>query len=140
MGARSRNGGVLERTRLALIALLVACGDRAGSAPYAVPGTRGERITVEVLNATARPGLARAGTRLLRRAGIDVVALGNAPAVAPDLDSTRLVVRRGSTARAERVRRALGVGTIVVERDSTRLLDVTVLLGADFTPRLDFHP
>ena len=94
---------------------------------------------MEVLNATARVGLARAGTRILRRAGIDVVALGNAHAVT-DLDSTRIVVRRGSTARAERVRRALGVGTIVVERDSTRLLDVSVLLGADFTPRLDFHP
>ena len=120
--------------------MIAACGDRAGSAPYAVPGARGERITVEVLNATARAGRARAATRLLRRAGIDVVALGNAPAPTPDLDSTRIVVRRGSTARAERVRRALGVGTIMVERDSTRLLDVSVLLGADFAPRLDFHP
>jgi hypothetical protein len=143
VGAASRIGGLLERAGYALIALgalVAACGDRGGGGAYTVPGARGERITVEVLNATAKSGLARAGTRLLRRAGIDVVAFGNAPAGTPALDATRLVVRRGTTAAAERVQRALGVGRIVVERDSARLLDVSVLLGADFAPRLEFHP
>jgi hypothetical protein len=92
---------------------------------------------VEVLNASGRPGLARIGTRVLRQAGIDVVYFGNAGAAA---DSTRIVVRRGTAAVAERVRAALKIGRVAVELDTTRLLDVSVFLGADFAPRLDFHP
>jgi hypothetical protein len=105
-----------------------------------VPGDGAEPLAVEVLNATGRDGLARAGTRMLRRAGIDVVYFGNAPAALAGLDSTRLVVRRGATDVGERVRRALGVGRIVVEHDGARLVDVSVILGADFAPRLEFHP
>jgi hypothetical protein len=94
---------------------------------------------VEVLNTSPRSGLARQGTRLLRRAGFDVVTFGNATASAA-LDSTRIVVRRGTAAVGARVRDALGVGRVAVQLDSTRLLDVSVFLGADFSPRLRFHP
>lgn len=107
---------------------------------FPVPGETGPRITVEVLNASGKPGLARMGTRVLRTAGIDVLTFGNAPTAVGMLDSTRIVVRRGSAAVAERIRRALGVGRVAVQRDSTKLLDASVLLGADFAPRLDFHP
>jgi LytR cell envelope-related transcriptional attenuator len=93
-----------------------------------------------VLNASGKPGLAKAATRVLRRAGIDVLSFRNAPESGAPLDSTRILVRRGSSAAAERVRKALGVGRVVVELDSRRLLDVSVLLGADFSPRLEFHP
>jgi hypothetical protein len=125
-------------------ALAPAC-DRApgGERPaYPIPGDAGAapRVTVEVLNASGRPGHARAATRLLRRAGIDVVYFGNAPPGTGAYDSTRIVVRRGTTDAAERVRRALGVGNVGVDLDSARLLDVSVLLGADFAPRLEFHP
>lgn len=82
--------------------------------------------------------MARAGVRILRQAGLDVVYFGTAPGEA--LDSTRIVVRRGSVAVGERVRRALGVGKVVVQRDSTLLLDASVLLGRDFAPPPDFHP
>lgn len=105
-----------------------------------IPGDGGDAIQVEVLNASGRAGLARTGTRVLRRAGIDVVYFGNAPAAVGELDSTRIVVRRGSSAAAERVRRALGVGRVSVEIDTARLVDASVLLGADFRPRLGFHP
>ena len=94
---------------------------------------------VEVLNASGRSGLARSGALVLRRAGIDVVYFGNA-ADATILDSTRIIVRRGSPASGERVREALRLGRVFVEPDSSRLLDVSVLLGRDFTPRLEFHP
>ena len=94
---------------------------------------------MEVLNATGRPGVARAGTLTLRRAGIDVVYFGNASETVP-LDSTRIVVRRGSLDAGTRVRAALKVGRVVLERDSARLLDVTVIVGRDFLPSLDFHP
>lgn len=142
MAARTGNGGILERARFGLIALLAlaACDRGPARRAYAIPGESGERITVEVLNASGRSGLARTATRLLRQAGIDVVYFGNAPAELGGLDSTRVVLRRGAAATAEAVRRALGAGVVVVERDSARLLDVSVLLGTDFSPRLEFHP
>ncbi len=95
---------------------------------------------VEVLNASGRAGQAKVGTRLLRRAGIDVVSFGNAPTALGTLDSTQIVVRRGVPAVGERVRKALGIGRVVVARDSGKLLDASVLLGADFAPRVEFHP
>lgn len=143
----------MERARRALNALLVgiaACradrtagggGGGVGALAYAIPGEREERVTVEVLNASGKPGLARTGTRALRQAGIDVVFFGNAPAAgAGTLDSTRIVVRRGTPGVGERVRNALGVGRVVVKLDSARLLDASVFLGVDFAPRLEFHP
>lgn len=138
----------MERARRALIAcaaLAAACDGGSARQAYPIPGETGERLTVEVLNASGRPGHARTATRLLRRAGIDVVYFGNAPAPAPPespraLDSTRIVVRRGTEDTGERVRRALGLGKVSVALDSAGLLDVSVLLGSDFTPRREFHP
>ncbi len=105
-----------------------------------IPGEHGPHIVVEVLNASGRAGQAKVGTRLLRRAGIDVVSFGNAPTALGTLDSTQIVVRRGVPAVGERVRKALGMGRVVVARDSGKLLDASVLLGADFAPRVEFHP
>lgn len=107
-----------------------------------MPGQGGRRIVVEVLNTTSRAGLARTGTRVLRQAGIDVVGYGTAVPNPGHSDTTRILVRRGDRAAGERVRRALQVGTVVMQPDSTRLVDVSVLLGADFAARapLDFHP
>ncbi|HEV8304938.1 MAG TPA: LytR C-terminal domain-containing protein [Gemmatimonadales bacterium] len=124
-----------------VVLLAFACRGDAGPA-HAVPGDRGPALLVEVLNASGQPGDARIGTRVLRRAGIDVVYFGNAPAVVGILDSTRIIVRRGTADVGARVRKALGAGRVEVQLDSARLLDASVLLGADFTPPpgLDFHP
>ncbi len=134
----------MEFARLALSALLLgaaACrGDAAAGRTLPIPGDGGDRLTVEVLNASGKAGLARSGTRVLRQAGIDVVFFGNAPAAVAVLDSTRIVVRRGTSAAGERIRRALGVGRVTAQLDSTKLLDASVFLGADFAPRLQFHP
>ncbi len=143
MAAPFGNGGVLERARFALIlglALAGACRHRRVPQAFAIPGDAGPALTVEVINTTGKSGLARSGTRLLRSAGIDVVnyfASSDRP-----LDSTRIVVRRGTAATGERVRAVLKVGRVVVQPDSTRLVDVSVQLGADFAARapLDFHP
>ena len=127
---------------LGALSAAVGCrGDRGGASHLAIPGENGVHVTVEVLNASDRPGLAKTATRLLRRAGIDVLAFGNAPESTGTLDSTRILVRRGSAAVGERVRKALGRGRVAVELDSRKLLDASVLLGADFAPaRLEFHP
>jgi LytR cell envelope-related transcriptional attenuator len=123
------------------VAALAACrGDRSGASGLRIPGEGGPHISVEVLNASGKPGLAKVATRLLRRAGIDVVAFGNAPGSLGTLDSTRIAVRRGASDVGERVRKPLGVGRVSVQRDTTRLLDASVFLGADFAPRLEFHP
>jgi hypothetical protein len=123
------------------VALTACRGDRIRRDSLPVPGDVGPRITVEVLNASGKPGLARVGTRVLRRAGIDVVSIGNAAEGAGTLDSTRIVVRRGGNDVGKRVRAALGVGRVEIRPDSTRLLDASVLLGSDFVPTgLKFHP
>jgi LytR cell envelope-related transcriptional attenuator len=123
-------------------AALVACrSDRAGASALRIPGEQGgPHITVEVLNSSGKPGLAKVATRLLRRAGIDVVAFRNAPETVGTLDSTRIAVRRGTSDVGERVRKPLGVGLVTVQPDTTRLLDASVFLGADFAPRVEFHP
>ena len=121
---------------------LAGCGGGggAGAGTLRVPGEGGRRVTVEVLNASGRSGLARSGVRVLRQAGIDVVSFGNAPAAVGTLDSTRIVVRRPAAGVGDQVRRALGLGQVIVRADTTKLLDASVFLGADFTPRLEFHP
>ncbi|HET8713671.1 MAG TPA: LytR C-terminal domain-containing protein [Gemmatimonadales bacterium] len=132
------------RNVVVLTALLGLCGC-GGDGPRTppTPGDRGPAVTVEVLNANGRAGDARVGTRILRRSGIDVVYFGNAGE--STLDSTRIIVRRGSASVGEKVREALGQGRIEIQLDSSKLLDVSVLLGADFAPSparagLEFHP
>jgi len=83
-------------------------------------------------------GLARAVTRRLRLAGIDVIYFGTAADVTAD--STRLLVRRGDSSGALMVREALGLGRVEVARDSTLLLDVSVLLGLDMAQLLGLDP
>jgi hypothetical protein len=95
------------------------------------------RVQVEVLNGTRRQGAARTATRMLRRHGLDVVFLGNADSLA---DSTRVIVRRGNPDRARYVAAALGAGKVMVETDTFRRVDVSVILGDDFKPKLEVHP
>lgn len=90
-----------------------------------------------MLNGTRRPGTARAATRMLRKQGLDVVFFGNSDAA---VDSTRILVRRGDPARGRDVRAALGMGRVVVEPDTLRRVDVSVILGGDFRARGEFHP
>jgi len=99
---------------------------------YPIPSPE-RRVTVEVLNGTKRAGVARAATRMLRRRGLDVVYYGNAEA---PVDSTRVIVRRGDPGAAGHVRQAIGAGRVVVERDTLRRVDVSVILGPDFRPRV----
>ncbi len=75
--------------------------------------------------------MARAATRMLRRHGLDVVYYGNAEEA---VDSTRVIVRRGDPGRGRDVRQVLGAGRVVVEPDTLRRVDVSVILGPDFRP------
>jgi hypothetical protein len=92
---------------------------------------------VEVLNGTPRRGLARAATRVLRQAGFDVVYFGT---LGRDVAATEAVARRGDSAAAVRVARALGASRVRMATDTLLRVDVTVLLGSDFRPPPGLRP
>jgi hypothetical protein len=110
--------------------------DRVEGHAFDIPSGEG-RVVVEVLNGSGRPGLGRLGTRRLRRMGLDVVYFGNATA---PVDSTQVIARRGNRDRAERVREALGTGTVQVAIDTLRRVDVSVILGPDYRPDEEGRP
>ncbi|HEX9564484.1 MAG TPA: LytR C-terminal domain-containing protein [Gemmatimonadaceae bacterium] len=98
----------------------------------------GVRIKVEVLNASGVRGLARRATFALRDAGFDVVRYGNDPG---RRDSTLVLARSGREDWAGLVAKALGGARVELRPDSSRYLDVTVLLGTDWrAPSKPFHP
>jgi hypothetical protein len=98
----------------------------------------GERVRVEVVNTTQTRGLARRATQLLRDGGFDVVGVGT---TTPALDSTRVIDRTGHPEWARLVAAALGGATVETRIDSSRYLDVTVLLGGTFRPPAEpFYP
>ena len=114
---------------------------RAGSAESYAPddarAPEGTRIKVEVLNATSTRGLARRATLYLRERGFDVVGSGNVTAQR----ATSIVYdRSGHPEWARLVARAMNA-PVVAQPDSSRYLDVSVLIGADWRPPpLPFHP
>ena len=86
----------------------------------------GVRIRVQVLNTTRTRGLARQATRLLRDRGFDVVETGT---TSPPLDSTLVLDRSLHPDWAALVGTSLGGARVESRPDSSRYLDVTVLLG-----------
>lgn len=89
------------------------------------------RIRVEVLNASGARGVARRATAFLRDVGFDVVGSGNAPARA---DSTVVLVHSGRMEWGALAAKALGGARVEARPDSSRHLDLTILLGADWRP------
>jgi hypothetical protein len=114
-----------------------ASGEAAEAAsiePLAPPGVR---IKVEVLNATKVRGLARKATFYLRDRGFDVVAMGTAR---EQRETTLVLDRSDHPSWAALVGRAFNA-KVEARPDSSRYLDVTVLLGSDWRPPpLPFYP
>ena len=143
--------GLLEQPRRGRVVLIALIAAGLGLAAFAtwyglrerpadaraaarrIPG-EGTRVVVEVLNTTRFLGLARAATRRLRDAGLDVVGFGSDTGAV--LDSTQVLVRRGAPESGERVAKALGAGRALAMPDPRRLVDVTVRLGRDFAVRV----
>lgn len=150
---RTRRLGVAALVVLAVLAVpvwLATWGSsNAPGAPAAVRlplvtrGVRapeGVRVRVEVLNATSTRGLARRAMRQLRDAGFDVVDMGTAP-VSARRDTTLVLSRSGHDDWAALVAEALGGGRVEARPDSSRYLDVTVLVGASWRPPTEpFYP
>ena len=102
--------------------------ERYGPADARAP--KGTRIKVEVLNGTKTRGLARRATRYLRDRGFDVVGSGTA---SEQRDSTVVLDRSAHPEWAYLVGRAMKA-KVTSQPDSSRYLDVTVILGADWRP------
>jgi hypothetical protein len=149
--------GTLKRRRwvLALLAAaLVAAGGSAGlwrwragssAARGALPTLATEvrapdsvRVRVQVLNATRTRGLGRRATRYLRDRGFDVVEVGTSRETR---DSTLVLDRSGHPEWAALVGELLGGAPVEARPDSSRYLDVTVLIGASWRPPAEpFYP
>jgi hypothetical protein len=91
----------------------------------------GVRVRVQVINATTTNGLARRATRWLRDRGFDVVEIGT---TRDRLDSSLVLDRSGHPDWARRAARALGGARVEARPDSSRYLDLTVLIGRAWRP------
>lgn len=112
---------------------------RAADLPAEARAPSGVRIRVEVLNATKTRGLARRATLFLRDLGYDVVDMGTSGASAGD--STVVIDRSGHPEWARRIALAFGSARVVSRPDSSRYLDVTVLVGPTWRPPAEpFYP
>lgn len=126
-----------------LLAVLGASGvvlhSRGGPTPLLASVTNhdevrapnGARIRVQVLNTTKTRGLARRATQLLRDRGFDVVELGT---VGPTMDTTLVLDLSGHPEWAEAVAKVMAPAHTRARRDSSRYLDVAVLVGSSWRP------
>ena len=125
---------VISVAILLAIAGATAARSRGG---LRVPGVASDhapdsvRVRVQVLNGTTTRGLARRATMLLRDRGFDVVETGT---INEARDTTLVLDLSGHPDWAKRVARALGPARIEVRRDSSRYLDIAVVLGATWRP------
>ena len=88
-----------------------------------------ERVTVEVLNASTKPGIASRAKNILRLKGADVMSVGN---VARQ-ERTIVYDRTGRFENAAAVARMLGCpeARALTRLDLKRLVDVSVVLAED---------
>ena len=84
---------------------------------------------VEVLNGTGRKGAGSEIAEKLRRAGFDVVKVGNAPE--RTFSRTVVVQRRGSDSAAAKIAAVLGTRAVCQLRNENLLVDATVFVGRD---------
>src|SRR6478672_6422395 len=102
-----------------------------GKARDDVRAPNGVRIRVQVLNTTKTRGLARRATRLLRDRGFDVVQIST---VGPTIDTTMVLDLSGHPAWADAVAKVMAPARTKARTDSSRYLDVTVLIGSTWRP------
>jgi hypothetical protein len=100
-----------------------------------LPGTStwAQRITVQILNGTGKPGTAQQLVEPLVDAGARVALTGNADRFG--YTKTQVLYYEDSHADdARRVQAALGIGEIVKSSSAQRVVAVTVVVGSDFSP------
>jgi len=97
-------------------------------------------VRVRVLNSTDINGLAKRATAILRDQGFDVVEYEGEKRKTPRA-FTLVQTHTGHADWGDRIVRVLGKGTIEMKPDTSRYVDVTVLLGLDWKgPTQPFRP
>ena len=130
-GGEDATGGVTYRPTPAGVERLVA-GPLAGSVPT---GGGTESIRIQVLNGVGTPGIGQEVDEALEGAGMRIVLTDNARSF--DFAETRILVYREderSLEAARQVQERLGVGTIQISRQPQSVVDLTIVVGADFQP------
>jgi hypothetical protein len=98
----------------------------------------GQRVRVQVLNSTKTHGLARRATFVLRDRGFDVVETGT---ISTEHDTTLIYDLSGHPEWATRVARAFAPARVMTRSDSSRYLDIAVVLGSTWRPPSEpFYP
>ena len=128
-------GGLVITLLLVLVligSLVAGLGGGEDQAPITGPDAEEPvaRVRVEVLNAAGVSGLARAVTERLRADGFDVVYYGNAAGFGPD--TSWVLARTGKLEMAENVAESIDVRRVADRPDSTRYVDVSVIVGRDW--------
>ncbi len=85
---------------------------------------------MEVLNGCGVSGVAATTHEYLRQFGFDVVNVENAPAF--DYAETIVIDRGGDEQVARRLARVIGTGNVIRQVRPDLMLQVTVILGADY--------
>jgi len=130
--------GVALGTALAATAVTTTTVGARRTSSAARPSRDTPRIRVQVLNATKTRGLARRAMLYLRDRGFDVVELGTAGS---PRDTSLVLDRSGHPDWAKRVAVAMGGARVEARADSSRYLDVTVLIGRTWRPPAQpFYP
>lgn len=92
-----------------------------------------EAIPIQVLNGVGRPGIGQQVDAALAGLGFRIALTENARSF--DFTETQILIydeSAASRAAADRVRQALGVGRILVSRQPQSVVDLTIVVGADF--------
>ena len=99
----------------------------------------GKALRVEVLNGVGTPGIGQAVHRRLQGAGFRIVRTDNARSF-DFIETQILAYAEADLPAARRLRDLLGVGTISVSRRPQSVVDLTVVVGADFAEREGREP
>jgi hypothetical protein len=91
----------------------------------------GARVRVRVINTTGTRGLARRASNLVRDLGYDVVDYDSE---STKLATTTILVHTGHDDWARRLARGVSAESIAVDADSSRYVDLTLLIGSDWKP------
>jgi hypothetical protein len=128
---------------VAALGIVMAMRSRRTGAPPPPPPAQvrapdSARVRVQVLNGTKVRGLARRATLLLRDRGFDVVETGT---INDARDTTLVLDVSGHPDWANRVAKLFPPSRVQARTDSSRYLDVVVVLGASWRPPAQpFYP